>query len=102
MLRTFIAASAGSLILLGSAAGLAQAAPVSDTTTDLAGVVCQVLDDYPTPSGVAGVGLGLVTQLNVSPARAGEIIATSVLNVCPRHLPTLQAFIAQYAPERAA
>lgn len=57
-------------------------------------LICSVLDEYPTPGGVYGVGLGLIDQGYTAYA-AGQKIAAAVTSTCPEHLPEVLAFTRQ-------
>ena len=58
--------------------------------------VCQTLDDHDSIPGMLGVGLAIVDE-GLSEEQAGEVIALSVREICPRHLDLLKAFIAYYS-----
>jgi hypothetical protein len=77
----------------------AHADPVSNYAAIVAPAVCTTLDTYPTVAGVTGVLAGVVEDSGFSYYDAGQIVATAVIDECPRHLPLLQKFIAVYAPK---
>ena len=65
--------------------GKAHADPISDTyAAKYAGVVCSVLDEYPTYSGIQGVVIGIHND-GLTWYESGEVLGTAVFNVCPRH-----------------
>jgi hypothetical protein len=72
----------------------AQADTVDGYASTHSGVVCEVLDTYPTVAGVTGVVEGVVKDSGFDYYDAGTIVATAVINVCPRYIPLLQRFIA--------
>lgn len=82
------------LILLGvmlSAAMLFFANPARAETT-----VCGYLDTHPTATGVEDlIGIAVVAD-QMTPEQAGHFIANEVINWCPRHLLTLQAFLIKW------
>lgn len=58
------------------------------------GIVCDVLDQYPTVSGVAGVADGITEESGFTPFEAGEVIGLAVTDTCPRHMGLIRRFIA--------
>lgn len=58
-------------------------------------VVCQVLDDFPSVSGIVGIGQALGEQ-GWSGTDVGRIIAYSAAEFCPRHMPLLRRFADSY------
>jgi hypothetical protein len=54
-------------------------------------IICAVLDDYPTPAGVYGVGIGLIHE-GYSAYNAGQKIASAVAIYCPEHMPEVMEF----------
>lgn len=48
-------------------------------------IVCDVLDDYPSFSGILGIGKAIADD-GLSFTQAGEVIAIAVTELCPRHL----------------
>jgi len=95
--RILIAAAVGAVLAgAGIGAGIARA----DTETDLAAIlvgdaVCTTLDTYPTTDGVLGVALALMEE-GWSGEEAGAVIGAAVIRDCPRHVPLLTAFAAQW------
>ena len=59
------------------------------------GIVCSTLDEYPTFSGIIGIGEAISTD-GLSMHQAGQVIAVSAMEICPRHLGLLQRFTDQY------
>lgn len=94
--RFLVSMTAGAL---GAAAVLfaseAQADVVTDYVAANARIVCLVLDEYPTVEGIQGVGEAIVED-GLSPTAAGEVIARSVIALCPEHLPELNLFVARW------
>lgn len=93
---------AGLLLLLATPA---DADPGTDRqvrayAADAAPVICSVLDDYPTISGVAGVLQGIKTDSGLTDFQSGQVIAIAVQASCPRHVGLLQRFVDTYAPTR--
>jgi hypothetical protein len=66
-------------------------------TAEYGAVVCDNLDTYDSIPGVLGTGQAIIEQ-GFTAEQAGEIIALSVIEICPRHEDLLQRFIAQYGP----
>lgn len=58
--------------------------------------VCQTLDEYPTVPGVVGIVNAIVGD-GLTAGQAGEVIAMSVIDMCPQHEGLLRRFIAQFA-----
>jgi hypothetical protein len=50
---------------------------------------------YPTFSGIIGIGEAISTD-GLSMHQAGQVIAVSAMEICPRHLGLLQRFTDQY------
>lgn len=94
--RTLVGMAVGAL---GAAAVMfsapARADVVDDYVADNAHIVCSVLDDYPSVAGVEGVGMGIMDD-GFTPKAAGQIIARSVIGLCPEHLDEMRAFVAKY------
>lgn len=116
--RRMDALAVGLLMLLMAALGCiallwmapqAGAAPggldVSDEVLDYASnrgqVVCQVLDEYPSISGLIGVMQG-VAEDGFSYFQAGQVTALSVYGLCPRHSDLLDQFVAIYGEDEQA
>lgn len=60
--------------------------------------VCSTLDSYPSFSGIAGI-IQAIESDGLSGYQAGEVVALSVVNLCPRYDGLLQRFINTYAPQ---
>jgi hypothetical protein len=56
------------------------------------GIVCSTLDEYPSFSGIIGIGEAISTD-GLSMHQAGQVIAVSVIEICPRHLALVKAFV---------
>jgi hypothetical protein len=54
--------------------------------------VCATLDEYPSVSGVYGIGNAIMED-GLTSFQAGQVIALSVSEICPRHLDVLQHFM---------
>lgn len=89
---TTTAALAAAAVLFASEA---KADVVTDYVAANARIVCLVLDEYPTVEGIQGVGEAIVED-GLSPTAAGEVIARSVIALCPEHLPELHLFVARW------
>jgi len=76
--------------------GVARADSLDDYIVTNAPVVCSLLDDYPSVSGVEGLVIALHDE-GFTGEEAGEIIGRSVVGWCPRHMTEVQAFIAKWA-----
>lgn len=59
------------------------------------GAVCSTLDDYPSFSGIIGIGQAIADD-GLSFYQAGEVIALSVLDICPRHTALMDRFSEAY------
>lgn len=65
------------------------------------GIVCDVLDDYPTPSGVLGIAQAIQDD-GLSSYEAGQVIGLSVAEICPRHTALMLRFANAYGGSRVA
>lgn len=72
-----------------------------DIVADIAGPVCSVTAQYPSTDGLIGIGAALIED-GWTGYEAGEIIATSIINYCPRYTPILRAFVARYGGNESA
>lgn len=71
----------------------AKADPASDAyALRYSGVVCQVLNQYPTFAGINGIAEGIHND-GLSYYQSGEVIATAVIYDCPKYLPLLDAWV---------
>lgn len=61
--------------------------------------VCEVLDDHPTVPGMRGVLQGIYIDSGLSSEDSGMVLAISVVTFCPRHLPLLEALVAEHQPK---
>lgn len=64
-------------------------------------IVCQVLDEYPTESGIFGIGEAIVED-GLSYEQAGYVIALSVGEICPRHTALILSFARNHSGQRVA
>lgn len=55
-------------------------------------VVCQVLDEYPTYGGIEGIAEAIVED-GLSYYQAGEVIALSVIRICPQHTALMNRYV---------
>ena len=70
-------------------------------TAAYGGIVCQVLDQgHDTTAGMLGIGQAIIED-GLSPYQAGQVLALSVTEICPRYTPLLRQFIARYSQARA-
>lgn len=58
--------------------------------------VCSVLDQYPTISAIPGIAEAIVEE-GFTYYEAGQVIAMSVRDECPRHLDLVQRFVSRYS-----
>lgn len=64
-------------------------------------IICDVLDDgHATISGMLGIGQGIMED-GLTAHQAGEAIAISITEICPRHTGLLLLFIDTYGPTAA-
>lgn len=85
-------------------AASAKADPDSDVyaySAEYGGAVCSVLDDYPSVGGMLGVGQAIVEHGHLTEYQAGEVIALSVTEICPRHMGLLARFVRVYGTAAA-
>lgn len=105
MRRTIIPAAALALavatILAPTAAADEPSTTVVAYTATFGGIVCDVLDDYPTPAGVIGIAQAIQDD-GLSAYEAGQVIGLSVAEICPRHLRLMQRFIDIYGGSQVA
>ena len=92
IVSTAVGALAAAAVLFASEA---KADVVTDYVASNARIVCLVLDEYPTVEGIQGVGEAIVED-GLSPRAAGEVIARSVIALCPEHLRELHLFVARW------
>lgn len=97
IVSTAVGALGAAAVLFASVlfASEARADVVTDYVAANARIVCLVLDEYPTVEGIQGVGEAIVED-GLSPRAAGEVIARSVIALCPEHLPELNLFVARW------
>lgn len=60
------------------------------------GAVCETITSYPTVEGVLGILQAIESRDGFTPYEAGEIVALSVEDACPRFIPVLDRFVAVY------
>ena len=105
MRRTIIPAAA---LTVAAAVTLAPTAAADEPSTvvvayaaTFGGIVCDVLDDYPTPSGVLGVAQAIQSD-GLSSYEAGQVIGMSVSEICPRHMGLILRFADAYGGRQVA
>lgn len=69
------------------------AAPIANAQPN--NPVCSYLDAHPNIAGVEDV-IGIAVAGGIDPYDAGSYTAQIVIEDCPRHLPTLQAYVAKW------
>lgn len=57
--------------------------------------VCRTLSKYPTLNGLSGI-LYAIEDAGFTSYEAGQIVAMSVTDACPQHIPVLERFVAVY------
>lgn len=77
-------------------AGAAHATPVDTYTITAGPIVCEVLDEYPSLSGVTRVVQGVINDSGFTTFDAGTVVAESVVIYCPKFIPLLQRYAAVY------
>lgn len=90
-------------LLLASGTAKADSDPspaVVAYTATYGGIVCGVIDHYPSTGGVLGV-VRAITDEGFTPYEVGEIVGLSVADICPRHLGLVQRFVRLYGPVAA-
>lgn len=75
---------------------------VRNYATIAASAVCTTLDKYPTLPGVSGTVQAVADDSGFTVTQAAQVVSISVINVCPRHIPLLQRFVATWAPSPSA
>ena len=60
------------------------------------GIVCSTLDDYPTFDGIIGIGQAMIED-GLTGYQAGQVIATSAIEICPRHIALVRNFADSYS-----
>lgn len=96
-------------LALAAAVTLAPTAAADEPSTTVVayaatfgGIVCDVLDDYPTTfSGVLGIAQAIQSD-GLTAYQAGQVIGLSVAEICPRHLRLMQRFIDIYGGSQVA
>jgi hypothetical protein len=92
-------------IIIGCAIGASYAkadTPAEQYAAQYGGVVCAVLDDYPSGSGVWGIVQAIVGEGYLSYFEAGQVVGMSVSNFCPEHQPSLDEFVAMVGRKQVA
>ena len=102
--NTFLAAA----LALAAAVTLAPTAAADEPSTAVVayaatfgGIVCDVLDDYPTTSGIIGIAQAIQSD-GLSSYEAGQVIGLSVSEICPRHTALILRFANAYGGRRIA
>lgn len=92
--------TAGTLVFAFPAKAEPDASVVAYAAT-YGAAVCSVLDDYPTISGVIGIGQA-ITEDGFSMYQAGQVIGLSVLEICPRHTGLMNRFMDAFDEQAVA
>lgn len=66
-----------------------------------AGPVCATVQDFPSTDGLLGIGYALMDE-GYTAHDAGQIIAASIIDVCPQYIPILRAFVNLYGDQTIA
>ena len=85
----------GAALVLGVGGILAPTAK-ADEYTGAERLVCSMIDFDPTIPGVTHTAGVLVAEAGVTAYQAGQIIAQSVMDQCPEHLPLLKRYVDYY------
>jgi hypothetical protein len=64
------------------------------------GVVCTTLAQFPTYSGVTGIGQAIAED-GLTLDQAGEVMWMSVANICPEHTSLLMRYAARFGTDLA-
>jgi hypothetical protein len=64
------------------------------------GAVCETLDSYPSFGGIYGIA-DAITEDGLTYYQAGQVIAVSVMEICPRHTALVRSFAASSAGSHA-
>lgn len=64
------------------------------------GAVCETLDSYPSFGGIYGIA-DAITDDGLTFYQAGQVIAVSVMEICPRHTALVKSFAASSAGSHA-
>jgi hypothetical protein len=64
------------------------------------GAVCETLDSYPSFGGIYGIA-DSITEDGLTYYQAGQVIAVSVMEICPRHTALVRSFAASSAGSHA-
>jgi len=60
-------------------------------TATFGGIVCSTLDEYPSFAGIMGIGQAMIED-GLTGYQAGQVIATSAIEICPRHIALVRSF----------
>lgn len=83
------------------AAGAKADGPVDAWQWEYGPAACDYLDSNATLSGLSNA-LASAERSGLTPEQAGEAVAASVLDICPRHRDLLRAFVMRYGPRQIA
>lgn len=103
MMRTAVVKTFSLGMITGSflTAGVVLLAAPAKADTGMDILVCDVLSQYPSVSGVLGIGLALKED-GYSAYEAGQVIGQAVINECPQYGPLMRKFIALYGTDDSA
>lgn len=88
---------------IGYAASAKADGPADAWEWEYGPAACSYLDD-PDNNSVAGLTEVIMgaADMGLTPEQAGEAVAASVLDICPRHRDLLRAFVMRYGPRQIA
>ena len=101
LLMAFMAALGCAVLLLSTPQAKADVDDAAYAYTAIFGdAVCSTLDRWPSFDGITGIGQAIVKD-GLSTFQAGEVIALSIEEICPRHTGLMNLYIARFAPSAA-
>lgn len=102
-LLMILMAALGCVVVLASAPWAHADSAADAWEAEYGYAACSFLDDPSNTSvtGLSGVILG-AEHMGLTPEQAGEAVAASVLDICPRHRDLLRQFVIKYGPRQVA
>lgn len=85
LLLAVCAALGAAVFFLSTGTAKADTADAVAYAAHYGGAICANLDDFPTPAGVYGTGKAVMQHSGMTAYDAGQAIAYSVAELCPRH-----------------
>lgn len=79
-----------------AASAPAHADPLDNYISATSSAVCETLDDFPTFSGIEGIGVEIVQDTGWTFEEAGAVVERSIVAECPRHAALWNRFVATY------